>query len=218
MCIVALPAIAAAGASAAGTAGLISASTAAYLSLGATALGAVTSAMGSIQQGKAQAAQYKYQAAVDRNNKIISDRQYQDAIKRGEAAEEDVRRKTAQIISKQRTGFASNNIDLGSDVVFDTLSDSSMFGELDALTVRSNAAREAYGYQVQGMNYQASANNSLMAAKNAKSAAKTSAFSSVLSGASTLASNYADFSKSGAIGSSSSGYTKLKNGETINWY
>ena len=202
MCIVALPAIAAvagAGATAAGAAGVMAASTAAYISLGATALGAVTSAMGSIQQGKAQASQYKYQAAVDRNNKIISDRQAADAIQRGQAAEEETRRKTAQIISKQRVGFASNNIDLGSDVVSDTLSDSAMLGELDALTVRSNAAREAYGYQVQGMNYQASADNSLLAAKNAKSAAKTSAFSTLLSGASTLAGNYSDYKTKGVF-------------------
>jgi len=74
-----------------------------------------------------------------------------------------------------------------------------MFGELDALTVRNNGAREAYGYKVQGMNYEASAANNSLAAKNAKSAGKTAMFSSLLSGASTVAGNYSDYKNKGVF-------------------
>lgn len=202
MCIVALPAVAAlagAGATAAGAAGVMAASTAAMVSLGATAVGTIASMIGSGQQAKAQAGQYKYQEAVDRNNQIISNRQADDAIKRGEADEEAQRRQIAQIKGKQRVGFASNNIDLGSENVVDTLSDTAMFGELDALTTRSNAAREAYGYQVQGMNYGASAGNNALAAKNVKSAAKTEMFTTLLSGASTVANSYSDYKTKGVF-------------------
>ena len=100
---------------------------------------------------------------------------------------------------EERVGFASRNIDLGSDVVLDTLSDTAALGELDALTIRSNAAREAYGYQVQGMNYEASAGNNALAAKNAKSAGKTAMFSTLLSGASTVAGNYSDYKQKGVF-------------------
>lgn len=175
----------------------ISASTAAVASLATTAIGFGLQAYGQKQAAKAQAGQFNYQAAVDRNNKIIADRQADDAIKRGDAEEEEHRRKVAQIKSDQRVGFAARGIDLGSDNVLDTLSDTAMLGELDALTIRSNAAREAYGYRVQGMNYEASAGNNSLAAKNAKSAGKTAMVSTLLSGASTVAGNYSDYKYKG---------------------
>lgn len=177
----------------------ISASAAAGISLATTAIGFGLQMYGQNQQAKAAAAQANYQAGVDRNNKIIADRQAEDAIKRGQAEEEDQRRKVAQIKGSQRTAFAARGIDLGSDVVIDTLSDTAMFGELDALTIRSNAEREAYGYRVQGMNYQASADNNALAAKNAKSAGRTNMMSTLLSGASTVSQNYADYKYKGVF-------------------
>lgn len=175
----------------------ISASTAAAISAAGTAAGFLMQAYGQNQQAKAQASQMRYQAGVDRNNKIIADRQAADAIKRGEAQEEEHRRKVQAIKADQRVGFASRGVDLGSDVVVDTLSDTAMLGELDALTIRSNAEREAYGYRVQGMNYEASAQNNLLAAKNTKSAGKTSAMTTLLSGASTVAGDYATYKQKG---------------------
>lgn len=177
----------------------ISASTAAGLSLATTAIGFGLQMYGQNQQGKAAAASYNYQAAVDRNNKIIADRQAEDAIKRGQAEEEEHRRKVTQVKGSQRVAFAANGIDLGSDVVIDTLSDTAMLGELDALTIRNNAAREAYGYRVQGMNYEASAGNNSLAAKSAKSASRTSMFNTLLSGASTVGQNYADYKYKGVF-------------------
>lgn len=171
----------------------------AYASLAASAIGTVATMVGQSQAAKAQAGQYNYQAAVDRNNKIISDRQAEDAIKRGQAEEEEHRRKVASVKGDQRVSFAARGIDLGSDVVVDTLSDTAMLGELDALTIRSNAEREAYGYRVQGMNYEASAGNNALAAKNAKSAGKNAMFSTLLSGASTVAGNYSDYKTKGVF-------------------
>ena len=177
----------------------LTAAQAAGISLATTAIGFGMQMYGQNQQAKATAAQYNYQAAVDRNNKIITDRQAEDAIKRGQAEEEEHRRKVSQIKGNQRVGFASRGIDLGSDVVVDTLSDTAMLGELDALTIRSNAAREAYGYRVQGMNYQASAGNNALAASGAKSAGRTNMFSTLLSGASTVSQNYADYKYKGVF-------------------
>lgn len=177
----------------------ISASTAAAISVGTSLVGFAMQAKGQSDAAKAQAGQYQYQAAVDRNNKIISDRQAADAIDRGKADEESHRRKVNSIKADQRVGFAARGIDLGSDVVTETLADTAMLGELDALTIRSNAARESYGYQVQGMNYEASALNNTTAAKNAKSAGKTSVFTTILSGASTLGGQYADYKQKGVF-------------------
>lgn len=172
---------------------------AATASLILTGVGTAASMYGQMQQGKAQQGMYNYQAGVDRNNKIISDRYANDAIERGKEAEAEQRRKTQQIIANQRVGFAANGIDLGSDVISETLSDSAMLGELDALTVRSNAAREAYGYKVQGMNYEASAQNSILAGKNARSAGRTAAMSTLLSGAASVGGSYTDFKSKGVL-------------------
>lgn len=173
--------------------------TLAAAALAVSAVGTGVSAYGQMQAGKAQQSQLNYQAAVDRNNKIISDRYAADAIERGKEAEADQRRKTQQIIANQRVGFAANGIDLGSEVVSETLSDSAMLGELDALTVRSNAAREAYGYKVQGMNYEASAQNNILAGKNARSSGRTAAMSTLLSGAASVGNSYSDYKYRGVL-------------------
>jgi len=199
MCMV-LPAAAAA----AGAAGTAAASTAAlttmsYLSLGTTVLGGALSLYGQMQQSKAQQQQYEYQAAISRNNQIISQRQADDAISRGQVAEEEHRLKVNQLKASQRAAFASNGIDLGSDVVGETLSDTAMLGELDALTIRSNAEREAYGYLVQASNYGAEAGGSLLASKNAARAGGINAASSLLGTANKFSNKYIDLKYRGAF-------------------
>lgn len=214
MCIMAalpaLGALAGAGAATAGVsaavggivvptiaAGATAASGLATAGLIASGIGTAASVYGKIQEGKAQSNQLKYQSAVDRNNQIISTRQADDAIQRGKIEEENVRRRTQAIKGEQRAAYAANGIDLGSDAVVDTLADTAMLGELDALTTRSNAEREAYGFKVQGMNYGASAQNNTMAAKNTKSASRIGAMTTLLSGASTVASSYSDYKTKG---------------------
>lgn len=169
----------------------------ASLTLGAVSAG--VSAYGAMQQGKAQEKQYQYQAAVNRNNAIIQNRLADDAIKRGEAAEAEHRRKVNQVKGSQRASFAANGIDLGSDIVSDTLSDTALLGELDALTIRNNAEREAYGYRVGAMNQEASAINNEAAGSNARSAGNLDAFGTILGGASTISGDYAAFKDKGVL-------------------
>lgn len=178
----------------------LSAGQSAVLSLATSVIGGVVQAAGQAQAAKAQAKQYEYQAAVDRNNKIIADRQAQDAIERGKVEEQDHREKVQQIKARQRVSFAANGIDLGSDVVSETLADTAFLGELDALTIRSNAEREAYGYKVQAMNYEASSGLKEAAADNERSAGFTSATQTILGTATTVGKKYSDFKAAGAFG------------------
>lgn len=171
--------------------------TAATASLIIGGLGTAASAYGTIQQGKAQQAQFNYQAAVDRNNAIYADRAAEDAIKKGQEDERRQRLITRNKIADQRVALAENNIDLGSDSAFDLQSDEAMTGELEALTIRNNAEREAYGYRVQGDNYRSSAANNNIAGKNARSSANMGAVTTILGGASTVGANYIDFQNKG---------------------
>lgn len=131
---------------------------------GAKAQGAFQSAMGQ------QNAAYKMQAA-------------DDALVRGGITADEQRKKTSQTIGSQRTGFAGNGIDVNSGTAAIVQDDTAMLGELDALTLANNAAREAYGYQV-------GAQNDLMNAGYAQSTAKSNALGSILGGASSAASSY----------------------------
>ena len=169
-------------------------------SLALTAVGTVQSYMGQKAQGKAEQQMYEYQAAVDRNNAQIAEWQAVDAEKRGKEEERRQRLLTQQKKGTQRTAFAAAGIDLGSDNVAETLADTEMLGELDALTIRSNAQREAYGYRVQGSNYNASAVNNQYAGKNARTASNIRATTTLLDGASTIAENMAtNKQKTGSI-------------------
>lgn len=129
------------------------ASVASYASLAATALGTVTQIMGQGQQAAAQQASLNYQAAVNRNNQIIAQRNAEDARARGAVAEEQKRRQTALLIGRQRAVLAGNGIDVNDGSAVDITSDTAATGELDALTTRTNAEREALGYEAQGSNF-----------------------------------------------------------------
>jgi hypothetical protein len=145
------------------------------------------SAYGQIQAGQQAQAAADYNAAVARNNQIIADRQAEDAVKRGQVAEEEQRRRTRAIAGTQRAALAASGVQLDQGSPADILADTAQFGELDALTIRNNAEREAYGYRVQGMNFGAEAGLQQGRASSAMTGAYLGAGSTLLSGATSVA-------------------------------
>lgn len=183
----------------AGTAAAAGASAFSLSSLFSQGFGTILQAFGQMAGGNSESAMYKYQAAVDRNNKIMADWQAQDAIARGQEEESKQRMKINMLKSDQRTAFADRGIDLGSESVANTVADTAFLGEIDALTIRSNAEREAYGYKQQGSNYAASATMNTMAAKNAKSAGMINATSTILGGITKVGDSWYDYKTAGAL-------------------
>lgn len=103
----------------------------------------VATVAGGAMQASAQAKAGAYQAQVANNQaKMVT-----DAAKVAEGRE---REKTAQTISLQRANYAASGIDpnIGSSV--DVQASTAITGELDALTIRTNAANEAAGLRNQG--------------------------------------------------------------------
>lgn len=141
------------------------------------------SAGGAIQQGNAQAAASRHQAQVAEMNATLADRQARDALERGKLAEQEKRRETARLLGAQQAAFAANGVDLTMGSPLDTIAGSAALGEIDALTIRSNAAREAYDFDVQGMNQRANANLARAQASSAKTGSLLSAGSTILGGA-----------------------------------
>ncbi|ECC3314452.1 hypothetical protein XV43_001602 [Salmonella enterica subsp. enterica] len=99
--------------------------------------------------------QSKYQSAVASQNADIAEAQAQDSINRGNAQADEVRRRNRQAAGTQTATMGAMGTDLSTGVSLDILGDTAQFGALDALTTINNAQREAYGFQVQGMNAQA---------------------------------------------------------------
>jgi len=175
-------------------------STAAIISLGATALSTGLGVVGMVGQQQAQAqaasanaAQARYQAQVAEQNRELARRQQADALQRGQVAEDNRRRVTAQQIGQQTAALAAQGTDLDGSPT-DILGDTAATGELDARTIRANAAREAYGYQVQGLGYgNTAALETTRAANSTYTPNYLGAGASLLSGASTLSDKWARF-------------------------
>jgi hypothetical protein len=153
-----------------------------------TLAGTGMSAMGQMQQGQAAKAQGDYQAAVARNNSILAERQAADAEARGAEAERQQRIKTQLVLGKQTSALAASGVQLdeGSSGL-DILGDTAQYGELDALTVRTNAAREAWSYRAQGGNYEAQARLNELQGSSGQMAGMVGAGASLLTGAGSVA-------------------------------
>lgn len=126
------------------------------LALTMAAVGTGVTAVSQYKQGKAaEAAGTKQRAASDSQaaladfNASVADLQSKDAIERGAQEESRFRTQVRGAIGQQRAGIAASNIDVGFGSAVDVQADAAYLGELDALTIRTNAAREAWGYKVQ---------------------------------------------------------------------
>jgi len=177
---------AASSAGAAVATGVAALGTTAGATLAATAVSGAVTAYGAVQQGQAQKKQARYQAGVERNNATIAGWQAQDATQRGQIEEQRQRLATARLRSSQRAGMAANGIEIDSGSPLDVLMDTAQLGELDALTIRSNAEREAYGFRSQSGNLMAQAGLTTMAGRNAATAGYIGAGSTLLSSAATV--------------------------------
>jgi len=151
------------------------------------------------QQAAMQGAQANYQAQVARQNQELADRQAADAVARGQVAEDAQRRKTAQAIGTQTAILAAQGTDLSGSPT-DILGDTASAGELDAQTIRSNAAREAYGYKIQSTGFGNEGMVQDSRARNSYYSGGTNmlgAGASLLAGASNLAEKWYKFQQSG---------------------
>lgn len=107
------------------------------------------SAYSSVQQGKQAATAANYNASVAANNAQIAT---QNATVAGQVGAEQTaieQQKTRAAIGGIKAAQAASGIDVNSESAVDVRSSAEELGQLNAITVRSNAARTAYGYQTQ---------------------------------------------------------------------
>ncbi|MEO4014821.1 hypothetical protein [Pseudomonas rossensis] len=90
-----------------------------------------------------------FNSAMLTGNAALKDQAAQETINAGDTSADWQRVQTGQAVGTQRSVQAANGIDVSSGSAAQLQDDTAMLGELDALTIQNNAAREAYGYRVQ---------------------------------------------------------------------
>lgn len=118
------------------------------------AISGVGSIASSYSQSQAISEQGKYESRQLRSNAEIAKLQAQDAIRRGEKEEQDHRKQVRKLISRQRAIMGAQGLDLESGTALQLQEETASLGALDALTIRNNAYREAWGYKAQAANLQ----------------------------------------------------------------
>lgn len=124
--------------------------------------------VGGVMQGNAQDAAAQSQARDMRTNAGYANEAAEDAQSRGRYDADLQRIRTGQMIGAQRAAAAANGgmVDEGTNSLLQQ--DAAQLGELDALTIQNNAAREAYGLKVQAVQGFSNANATELAGRNSK--------------------------------------------------
>jgi hypothetical protein len=140
--------------------------------------GAIFSAIGASQQDN-------YQAAVAQNNAMIAHDAMKNDIQAGAADQQSALFKSAGLIGAAKAAQGSSGLDVNSGSAVQVRTTDDMFGQLGAMTIRSNAARAAYGSQVQSEAFTAEAGLDKDAAANALVSGAINATSSLLAAGSS---------------------------------
>lgn len=104
---------------------------------------------GSMMQAQGQTQNANFQSGMMKQNAMFKEQAAQETIAAGDTSADWQRVRTGQAVGTQRSVQAANGIDVNSGSAAQLQDDTAMLGELDALTIQNNAAREAYGYRVQ---------------------------------------------------------------------
>ena len=142
-----------------------------WMALIPAAIAVVGGVMGA-QNAKQQGA---FQSAMLDQNAAYKELAAKDTERQGQLDADRHRRSVQQLIGTQRTSAAGNGIDVNSGTAALIQDDTAQFGELDALTIANNAAREAWGLRV-------GARNDRMNARFATQNARSNATGSILGG------------------------------------
>lgn len=148
----------------------------------------VVSLIGTAYSAYAQNEAGRYNRRVAEANAENQAALARDAQERGRIAESQRREETRKRLAIQRVSSAARGVEVDSGSALDLLEGTAWEGELDALQIRSNAQREAWGHR-------AAAGQSRAQGALASSSAKSGAMGSLLTGSSSAFGSYAAATK-----------------------
>lgn len=118
----------------------------------AAIIGAVGSAAGGIGAGMAEDTASRYEQQQYDQNSQMAEMQAQDALERGDKEAANVRRRAALMQGSQRASMAAQGLSLADGTAADILTETAEMGVEDAMTVKNNAYREAWGLRREALN------------------------------------------------------------------
>ena len=159
---------------------------------------AVLAVAGGVQTARAQRAAGEAQAQADEANARIGQQQAEQARQIGNMEEERQMRRVRAAVATQRATQAANGLDVNSGTALDLQAETAGFGTADALNLRSNAIRQAWGFEVGAV-------NDINSASAARAAGSNAATGTMLTTASQVAGMYGSTNGFGMAGRGGSG-------------
>lgn len=153
----------------------------------------------SVEQRRAATAaeqQGNFEALLFGMNADQADRQADDAVARGRQDESAARRSGRLLTGAQRATMAAQGLDLSTGSPQDVVQNDVALGELDAITIRNNARREAMGFHSQAAGYRMQGGWARTAGRNAARTLRRQSTMTLLGGAGDLMSIYQKFGQS----------------------
>ena len=151
-----------------------------------TALGGIGKAFGAITEGQDTKALYDYQAGIANLNAQIANQNAEYSIQVGEHQAMQAGLAGASTLGKIKAAQGASGLDVNSGSALDVQTSQQLINRMDQATIRSNAAKVAYNYRVEGVGLNAQAQLDTLAGKNAATTGYINAASSILGGASSV--------------------------------
>jgi hypothetical protein len=150
-------------------------------------------AVGSIQSGKAASEAASYNATIAEQNRQQALKNANLVSASGEQQAAVQEQKTRAEAGAIKAAQAASGVDVNTGSAVDVQSSAAETGQLSAITVRANAAREAYGYETQATSFQDQAGLDTANAANAQTAGEVGATGTILGGVGSAAGRYSQF-------------------------
>lgn len=171
-----------------------------FLSAGMQLIGGYFNSKAAHEEGRAQADAAEYQAAVARNNAILAKYAADYATKAGDQNAQARMMVGSQTLEHDKTQYAAGNLDISSGTPNDTIRDVAAITKLDTLTIRNNAARQAWSYLNQSTAFEKDAAFSHKQAGQAIELSHLAAWSAMLGSGASVSSNWMRYSSMSGFG------------------
>jgi hypothetical protein len=167
------------------------------ISIGTTAAAGGVSAFGALSGGASKKAMYQYQAGIADTNSKIAKQNADYAIRVGESQAMTQGLKTRQQVGTAIATRGASGLDVNKGSNARVVQSVEMVGEHNEAIIRSDAAKRAYGYEVEAASATANATIARMAGDDASKAGTISALGSILGTAGSVSSKWVDAEQRG---------------------
>ena len=185
----------------AATIGTVATAVATVGSIGAGILGTAMSAGAAASQAQSQTAMYNYQAGIALQNQQIQTQNEQYALNSGEANTAQSGMATRARVGGIVAAQAASGFQVGTGTNADVQQSQEAVGLTDQTTIRSNAAKAAYDYDIGAVQAGEQASAYSASAANASAAGNLNVDASIIGGVSSVSSKWLQGTQSGLFGS-----------------